>query len=170
MKALIMAGGRGSRLGFIEKPLIKINNKFLIDYIIEEVKKSKIEDFYIATSLYTKKTENYLRAKYKNKLIKTPGKGFIEDINFCFKYFKEPFLVIASDLYGLNYKIIDRVIEEFFKLNVEALTVIKDNKPIGLNILTPKREVQKEKVFIIEDRVININTPEDLKKALSLEG
>ncbi|WP_456472033.1 NTP transferase domain-containing protein, partial [Methanocaldococcus sp.] len=45
-----MAGGRGSRLGFIEKPLIKINNKFLIDYIIEEVKKSKIEDFYIATS------------------------------------------------------------------------------------------------------------------------
>ncbi|WP_456419267.1 NTP transferase domain-containing protein [Methanocaldococcus infernus] len=163
MKALIMAGGKGGRLGYVEKPLIIIKNKFLIDLILDEVKKSEVEDFYIAVSPYTPETKRYLEKSYKDKIIETPGNGFIEDINYCFKFFDEPFLVIPSDIYGLTYKIINKIISSFSN-EYEALTVLNYNKPIGLNIVSPKDGYQKEKILNIYGDIVNLNTPEDLKK------
>jgi len=65
MDGLIMAGGKGTRLGLnIEKPLLEIKGKPMIDYVIETLLKSKVGTIYIAVSKNTRKTEHHIREKY----------------------------------------------------------------------------------------------------------
>ncbi len=72
-KAIILAGGKGSRLGVITKktpkPLLKINRKEFLYYVIEYLKKNNINDFIVTTSYKSKLFDNYL-TKNKNHKIK----------------------------------------------------------------------------------------------------
>ncbi|WP_456416336.1 adenosylcobinamide-phosphate guanylyltransferase [Methanocaldococcus sp.] len=188
MDALIMAGGRGSRMGYVEKPLIKIKDKPLISYVIQPLLESdKINKIYIATSPNTKNTKKFIISNYKDykniKVIETSGRGYIEDLNECIEYFSKPFLVVSSDLINLTSKIINSIVDYFYSVKsknpeIEALAVMipKDKYinptidfnglvPIGINIVSPKSGYQKEEIMIIDELVINVNTPDDLKFA-----
>ena len=67
MKAMILSGGRGKRLrpltDTIPKPLIRINNKPLIEWKINYLKKFGIKDIIICSGYKGKKIENYLSKK-----------------------------------------------------------------------------------------------------------
>ncbi|WP_456375381.1 adenosylcobinamide-phosphate guanylyltransferase [Methanocaldococcus sp.] len=191
MDALIMAGGRGSRMGYVEKPLIKIKDKPLISYVIQPLLESdKINKIYIATSPNTKNTKKFIISNYKDykniKVIETSGNGYIEDLNECIKYFSKPFLVVSSDLVNLSSKIINSIVDYFYSIKsknpeIESLTVmIPKNKyikhvnatiefngliPVGINIVSPKSGYQKEEIMVIDELIINVNTPNDLKFA-----
>ena len=190
MDALVMAGGKGTRMGGIEKPMIKIHGKYLIDYVILPLLESDINNIYIATSPNTPKTKEYIKSKYKDHknifVIDTSGNGYIEDLNECIRYFSEPFLVVSSDLIKLTSKIINRIIGYFYSIkaknpDVEALAVMinKDRYPnpsisfnnlvpVGVNIVSPKHGYQKEEIMVIDELIFNINTKDDLKLAEKL--
>ena len=63
--ALILAGGRGSRLGFREKALIDINGKPLIAYVIENLEKVVDE---IIISVRNETQEETERLFYRQKI------------------------------------------------------------------------------------------------------
>lgn len=64
--SVIMAGGKGERLkSDIEKPLFPLNNKPLIDYVIENLNKSNlIEEIIVAISPNTPNTKKHLIDTY----------------------------------------------------------------------------------------------------------
>lgn len=198
MDALLMAGGKGTRLktnknastdknnnindANVEKPLLKINGKFMIDYIIEELLKSDINNIYIAVSKNTPETKKYLTKKYGSYnnifIIDTSGIDYIYDLNECIKYFSEPFMVLSCDTPTINSDIINKIMNHYkniSKSNVDALCVaidkdkyignptivINNSIPAGINILSPKYGEQKEETYIIDEPLININTLED---------
>ena len=53
--AIVMAGGRGTRLKVdVEKPLFKLHDKPLIKYVLDNISSSKlVEDVVIAVSSHT---------------------------------------------------------------------------------------------------------------------
>ena len=184
MDALLMAGGKGSRLKVkIEKPLLPILKKPMIDYVIYSLLNSKIENIYIAVPKNTRKTKEYLSKKYPNKRIKiidTPGKGYIYDINYSMRYFSEPFMVVSCDIPTITPKIIDEIVDEYYTLrsqyrDLEALCVVVERDkylgrstvamgkyiPIGINILYPANREQVEKLYILEEPILNVNTLEE---------
>jgi len=187
MDALLMAGGKGTRLkADVEKPLLPILKKPMIDYVIQSLLNSKIENIYIAVSPNTRKTKKYLFKKYCNKkrikIIDTPGKGYIHDINYSMRYFSEPFMVICCDIPTITPKVIDEIIDEYYTLrsknmNLETLcVVVEKNKylssstiaidnyiPIGINILCPVNRGQVEKLYVLKEPVLNVNTLEEKK-------
>ena len=67
MKAMTLSGGRGKRLrpvtDTIPKPLIIINNKPLIEWKINYLKKFGIKDIIICSGYKGKKIENYISKK-----------------------------------------------------------------------------------------------------------
>ena len=67
MNAIILAGGRGSRLkpltDYVPKPLIPINNIPLIEWQIKYLKKFGINEFVICTGYKADQIEDYLEKK-----------------------------------------------------------------------------------------------------------
>ncbi len=184
MIAIILAGGKSSRLGGgKEKTLIKIGGKRLIDLVVESVRESKAEDFLVAITKNTPKTAEY--CKHVNyKIIETPRRGYHEDLRYLLARYPE-FVSIASDIPFLKAEHINAIIDfynDFGNSNSITGAVPRDIVPsyvipayvfeyesrkliaVGLNVVT---EGRKDLPFIFNDPLlaININTPRDLEIA-----
>ena len=190
--ALIMAGGKGTRMKLdVEKPLVEINGKPLVQYVVDALKNTdKISNILVATSKNTPETRIYLN-KQGIDTIETPGDGYVNDLGFIISNFEidDVLLTITADLPLINGDIIDHVLEEYEKCNKPAMSVLvpihvfekygikptmvfENLIPSGLNILRSINKTQDEKVLIIEriELALNINTCEDIKLLKKLLG
>ncbi|MGB9979018.1 NTP transferase domain-containing protein [Methanobacterium sp.] len=190
--ALIMAGGKGTRMELdVEKPLVEINGKPMIHYVIEALKNTnKISNIIVATSKNTPETRNFLN-KQGIAIIETPGGGYVHDLGFIISNFDldDVLLTITADLPLVNSDILNYVLEEYEKSKKPAMSVLvpmhifeeygikptmvfENLIPSGLNILRSINKTQDEKVLIIEriELALNINTCEDIKLLKKLLG
>ncbi|HEY0196532.1 MAG TPA: NTP transferase domain-containing protein, partial [Methanobacterium sp.] len=122
--AVIMAGGKGTRMGFKgEKPLISIQGKPMIQYVYEAVQSSReVDDLVVATSKNTPQTTDFIR-KSGLKVIETPGEGYVNDLGFLIDELSDNNLktsnnddiivTITADLPLITGEILDDVIREY---------------------------------------------------------
>ncbi len=70
--AVIMAGGRGSRLSpltdSIPKPLLKVGSKTIIDYNIDRLKKFGIDDLWLTIGYLGEQLENHFKKNFINNI------------------------------------------------------------------------------------------------------
>jgi len=187
MDALVMAGGKGKRLGLEEKPLTMILGKPMISYVIEALISSKnIDRIFIATSPRVKQTNLWLIDFIKNHknviMIKTKGDGFVNDMASAVEEagITGSALIIMADLPLITPALIDRTIEKYYEMKTPALsvhmkleictrigvrpdTVFHKNSgfivPCGINILDAGgiREEQEDYNFILDDEELALN-------------
>jgi len=190
--ALIMAGGKGTRMELdVEKPLVEINEKPMIQYVIDALKNTdKIHNIIVATSGNTRRTKTFLKEQGIDT-IETPGDGYVHDLGFIISNFKldDILLTVTADLPLISSDILDYVLEEYEKSKKPAMSVLvplhvfeeygikptmmfENLIPSGLNILRSINKTQDEKVLIIEriELALNINTCEDIKLLKKLLG
>ncbi|MGA2121867.1 MAG: NTP transferase domain-containing protein [Methanoregula sp.] len=193
MRALIMAGGAGSRINLGEKPLILICGQPMIAYIIGAFQKAGCEPV-VAVSPQTPMTLNWCRAR-GIAFCKAEGKGFVEDMVHAIRFLEEenPIFISVSDIPCITAGIV-RSISEFYDTDgkdalstwVPASTVKTcrggmpyreringiEACPAGINILRGDRidEVQDEQALLLNEPrlAINVNTRADLAEAESL--
>lgn len=188
--ALVMAGGKGSRMDlFKEKPLIELDGKPIIIYILESLEKAKnIDRIIVAVSNKTPKTAHLL-SRLDISTIKTPGKGYVYDMAYAIrKLALQIVLVIGSDIPLITCEIIDLVVEKYAGIKKSALSVVvplrsrtklglskayefdlgdKKVVPAGINIIDGNKidnEELDEEIFLLDKKevVLNINTKTDL--------
>ncbi len=190
MDAIVMAGGPGNRLGKGEKPLIDLSGKSMISYVLDVLHQSEeVDKIFVATSPHTPKTEKYLR-NMRIKVIKTKGIGYVSDLIEATEILglRTPFLVVMSDLPLLSAKLIDEIIDVYWKINKPALSVyvpisvckdvgIRPSTvlnvdgelivPAGVNILDGGliKEEQGEHRLVLkyQELAVNVNTIDDLR-------
>ena len=79
LSVIILCGGEGQRLRplteKVPKPLIKIKNKAIIEYIINHFYKYKIKNIIITTGYKHKLLKQFIYKKYKNSKIKVLDTG-----------------------------------------------------------------------------------------------
>ena len=190
--ALIMAGGKGSRMELdVEKPLVEINGKPMVKHVIDALKGAKkIHNIIAATSKNTPETQIFLNGQGIHT-VETPGKGYVTDLGFVISNCKldDVLLTITSDLPLITSDLINHVLEEYEKSKKPAMSVLvplhvferygikptmvfENLIPSGLNILRSINKTQDEKVLIIEriELALNINTCEDIKLLRKLLG
>ena len=127
ISVIILCGGSGQRLRpltkTLPKPLVKIKNKSMLEYIINHFLKYKIKNITIAAGYRHNLIKNSLQ-KYKNKKIN----------------------VINT---GLNTEIIDRLKKIFDGLNKKIILCYGDTLvDINLNKLINYYENNKDKIAI----------------------
>lgn len=183
--ALLMAGGKGTRMNSdLEKPMIIVNGKSLIEHVIGALQDSSlVDEIVVATSPHSPKTTLHMENLGFQVLV-TPGKGYVEDLSFILSHedFKdEVILTITSDLVLITGEIIDLVLEEYYKSSTPAMSVmvpveifrehdlkaslvLENLVPSGLNILRGKDTEQDEEVLVLDkiELALNINSPEDI--------
>jgi adenosylcobinamide-phosphate guanylyltransferase len=121
-----MAGGKGKRMGLpVEKPLLQVLDKPLIDWVSEAVASAeKISNFYIVTSENTPETEKHSIQKGW-KILRTDAKGYHNDLKQAALQanLTGPVLTIPADLPAVTGKFLDKVISEFENCEKDFLAV-----------------------------------------------
>jgi adenosylcobinamide-phosphate guanylyltransferase len=190
MIAIILAGGESSRMRGIsaeriEKALITIdrrgNQKRLLDLVIESVRESKVEDFFVAITKNTPRTAEYCKS-VGYKTVETPGKGYHEDLHYLLISYPE-FVSVTCDIPFLRKEHINAIINAYLAHPVSITGVVplaimpkgitpsytfeyggKNLVSCGINVVTRSEDSIP---FIFDDPLlaINVNTSDDLRIA-----
>ena len=134
---MIMCGGKSTRiknfLPIAEKPLIKINNKYMIEYVIEVLVKSKVFSNIIANiSTNTPRTYSFLFEKYYlNKhildIFHGTGLGYSSDLSYFLKSHDNKIIfTVPSDLPLLSVRIIKKIMDSYKE--EPCLSIITEKK------------------------------------------
>jgi len=174
MKVLIMAGGRGSRVGDPSKPLIKILGKSMIEYVIDAI--NGLGEVNIAT---TKDHERIIQWARSNNytIVLTSGRDYPNDLIEALRLTGTPTLVLPSDMPLLSKEFITKFLRAVAHIRTPMVTLaavrgceieytgisyIRDltmsNGVIPWSTLTTAWTME----------LININTREDLEEATKL--
>ena len=105
LSVIILSGGEGQRLRpltkIIPKPLIKIKNKAIIEYIINHFHRHKINNIIVATGYKNKLINKFFKKKYKSKKIKVINTGLktsiLGRIKKIEKYSKQNIILCYGD-------------------------------------------------------------------------
>jgi len=140
IKALILAGGRGSRLNELtcgrNKSLIEINGKPLIEYNLEHAISAGVDEIvlvvgYKAEEIMKKFGDNYKGKKIKYVLQKEQ-KGLVDAIECAKEYLDSDFLLMLADEILMNHDI-KRMISRFYKENLFCICgVIKEEDKLKI--------------------------------------
>jgi len=188
MRALIMAGGAGTRLALGEKPLVTIGGRPMISLVLSAFEKTGYDSIIVA-SPRTPFTMNWARA-HGFGCVRASGHGYIQDLQEAVKTIEEtgPFFSCVADLPCLSAAHIRKIRAAYDVSGKEALSTWVpvpcrragvaasyvecihgvEACPAGINILRGDLidRPQVEEKFLIVDRHLayNINTREDLEK------
>jgi adenosylcobinamide-phosphate guanylyltransferase len=189
MRALIMAGGDGSRLARGEKPLILVCGSPMISYIAAAFRSAGCEPV-VAVSQKTPMTANWCRA-HDVAVIQTGGNGFVQDMVSAVHTLEEdtPLIISVSDIPCITPPIITTILRSYRDCGKDALSTwvpahrIKscrggmpyheqisgvDACPAGVNILRGDGiDAEQEEFTLLLDEprlALNVNTREDLAR------
>ncbi|MGA7076048.1 MAG: NTP transferase domain-containing protein [Halobacteriota archaeon] len=192
MFALLMAGGKGERLGLggVEKPLLEFAGKPLVAYVIAALIQSQIESVVMVTSPHTPCTTRWARSSGV-PVLAAPGQGYIQDYRWAMTRLglQGPVLIISADLPLINHQLIDKIIEHRAQVQSPALGVYLPSEfceeanvrpdlvlragakllvPSGINIVDASMsdQLQQETMLVIRDESLlyNVNKRSDLKR------
>jgi adenosylcobinamide-phosphate guanylyltransferase len=158
ISCVLMCGGKGSRLNTdptvkVEKPLLELKNKSLIEYMIEAVQNSKKNfKIYAAVSNNAVKTKEFLKNRYCNDitLIETTGSGFSNDYLIVLQFFKNieikgengiqdfannKILFLPTDLPLISSKTIDEITDLY--QSSPSIAIVVDKKMFIQNNFVP---------------------------------
>lgn len=178
--------------GDVEKPLLEISGKPMLQRVIEVLRNSNsIDRIVVASSVSTPATTATAKRLGAESII-TPGRGFEEDMRFAIRQLSlGETLVISSDLPFVTVDVIEEALRKFRNTRKPALAVmapahlyerlgrkpsyvfeINGQKlvPVGINIIDGARIdqgalEQTELIINSGEVVFNVNSPEDLAVA-----
>lgn len=90
-----MCGGRGTRLGMGEKPLVEVGGRAMVDRVLSAVT-PVVEDVYAAPSPHTPETRAHLADHVR--IVETPGEGYVADLAHALERVERPTLTVTADL------------------------------------------------------------------------
>jgi adenosylcobinamide-phosphate guanylyltransferase len=185
MDALVMCGGRGTRLDApVEKPLFEVAGRPMIEQVSTALADSSVDTVYAAPSPQTPETRAFLESR-SVRYIETPGDGYVADLNAARSQVSDPVLTAAADLPLLASDLVDQVLSNHdggsLSLAVpralkEVLGVSYDRSfdhegqtvvPAGINIVADDGE---EATHVSYDArlAVNVNRREDAAVAGTL--
>ncbi|MEM0482700.1 MAG: NTP transferase domain-containing protein [Nitrososphaerota archaeon] len=192
--AVVMCGGKGSRMGRREKPLVEVLGKPLISYALNAILCcSAIKGVDFVTSTYTPLTTKYLKEVGYEPFV-ARGAGFLKDLSeYLSSKQKGEYLIVSCDVPTLHTYHVQAALDmsketkgeyvvyvlpyEIVKGLSKIPTVIKheevEYQPAGLRLYRKDREGAPDlstPVYLVlrfRELGVNVNTLEDIPIAES---
>jgi len=112
MNALVMCGGRGTRLdAAVEKPLSAVAGRPMVDRVLDGLAAAKrVDDLFAAVSPATPETTTHLRGQPRVEVVETPGDGYVADLGAALDSVGAAAVTVAADLPLLEAGPVDRAV------------------------------------------------------------
>jgi len=131
MIALVMAGGKGTRMKLDEEKLLLQYKKPVILHVIDSLQNSNsFSKILVVTSSNSPKTKKLLQEN-DIEIFDTSGIGYVEDLNSALKIIDDKVLVTSGDLPLLDVEIIKNIISHFDSKNIWT-SILVTNKFLTL--------------------------------------
>jgi adenosylcobinamide-phosphate guanylyltransferase len=173
--ALLMCGGRGTRLDRGEKPLVEVAGDPMVDRVLAALEDSRIGTVTAVTSSHVPGTTAHLDGRVP--VVETAGDGYVADLTAALDRVDRPVLTAVADLPLLAAEAVDRTLaaHEAGSLTVCVPTALKESmgvsadsiqdhggrrlSPTGLNVVG----VGDDSLEISYDArlAVNVNRPSD---------
>lgn len=142
-----MAGGKGSRIRPLTlsrpKPLIPVANRPMIEYVVEQVKKSGCNDLVVTLSYLKRQIKSLLQNDYPELNIKYSVEkkplGTAGGVKKASKYLDDTFFVLSGDV------LVDVDLNELYRFH-------KDNKALATMVLTPVDNPSQFGIAVLDDK------------------
>ena len=109
MDALVMCGGRGSRLdAAVEKPLYEVAGEAMVDRVLRALAESAVGTVHAVVSPQAPATREHLAGRCS--VIETPGEGYVADLDAAVDRVGTPAVTVAADLPLLAAEVVDDVL------------------------------------------------------------
>ena len=186
MIGLIMAGGKGTRMGLPEEKLLLKYKKPTIIHVIESLQESQcFTKIYAATSPNSPNTQTLVSQHVE--IIKTNGDGYVDDLNYALSKLDDFVFVVSGDLPLLDKTIIQELVAKHQKdsqwqsfvvtkkfleqnnLSLEFSIQVNGQECFytGISIVNPKSQYQEMCTIHDDTRIaLNLNTKEDYSKKI----
>jgi adenosylcobinamide-phosphate guanylyltransferase len=178
--------------GDIEKPLLQVSGRSMLECVIAVLRRSKSIDRIVVASSHRTPATTIEANKLGAEIIITPGSGFEEDMRFAVRRLRlGDVLVISSDLPFVTVDLIEEAFQKYRSAQKPALAVMAPAElyeklgtkpsyifdvhgqklvPVGINVIDGIRigEGTLEQVELIVDHAdvgFNVNTPGELAAA-----
>ena len=126
MKAVILVGGEGKRMGGIIKPLLKKNNRTVLQYIIDSLNNYGINDIILITN----EKKEFDRLGYET----------VKDFTGLKQIIKEDFLLLTGDtIANINFN--DLI--NFHNKNPNSTTVVTQDYEIPYGVIENGKWIEK---------------------------
>lgn len=139
MKALVNAGGKGTRMSCqgVEKPMLDIGGEPVIARVVEAMEaSSNVDEVVVSVSPHTSRTAEYLNDR-GIRTVMTSGEDFMMDMHVALERMKGQYVIVCpSDLPLLSAPIVDEVVEAFEGTGGESILALVDESIVlsaGLN-------------------------------------
>ncbi len=140
MEALVMAGGKGTRMGFcgVEKPMIEVGGIYTVERVIDALRQSKnIDKILVSVSPNTPDTEKYV-SEMGIETIRTSGEDYVEDLHEGFRALKGKYvLTCPSDMPLLRPFTVDAFVDYFQDHPDDSMTAIVEEDVVTNSGFTP---------------------------------
>ncbi len=147
MEALVMAGGKGTRMGFcgVEKPMIEVGGVYTVERVVNALKDSKnIDSILVSVSPNTPDTERYLN-DLGVETIRTSGEDYVQDLHDAFRMLKGKYvLTCPSDMPLLRSYTVDAFVDYFQKNPNDSMTAIIEEEVVVKSGFTPSFDFEFE--------------------------
>ena len=131
MDAVVMAGGKGTRLKMGEKPMVKILGRHLIERVVLALEDSSLERIAVAVTDSVPATRQWAKDRGL-AVLDTSGKGFVADMVEAVQNagMNGSVMVIMADLPLINPELIDYIMEIYREMQKPALST---HTPLSLH-------------------------------------
>ncbi len=133
MEALVMAGGKGSRMcpNGVEKPFIKVGEKHVIEQVINALRKAKtVNRILVTVSPNTKYTEQFLK-DIGVETLRTSGEDYVGDLHSAYEVMNGKYVFSTpSDMPLLRPITVDNFINAFNKEPCDSFLAVVDEDTV----------------------------------------
>ncbi|MGC9137335.1 NTP transferase domain-containing protein [Caldivirga sp.] len=165
--ALVMSGGRGSRLGNVDKGSLNICGKPMIKWVLSNLTNAGVEKIIVSVSRYNHNTLKILKETHNDVYISS-GINYVTDLSFALKLIRvRPLLVMPVDTPLIIPDLIVDFIERGIKSGKPVVNMIGKYGYVGVTLFN---ESMGEWIDVNYDSplVMDVDTPFDVNVASQL--
>ncbi|MCL7416319.1 MAG: NTP transferase domain-containing protein [Halalkalicoccus sp.] len=176
-----MCGGRGTRLGMGEKPLVEVGGEPMVDRVLAAIS-PVANTVHAAPSPHTPETRAHLDGRVP--IVETPGEGYVSDLSVALSRVQRPVLTVTADLPLVRTTDVRAALEGYENGSLTVCVPVERKRELGVSVGTRSehdgRQVaptglnvvgEGEDSVRVLDRVglaVNVNTSADLEVASSV--
>ena len=161
---IIMAGGRGERMGAAEKGLLAPCGRPLLEEVVSALRGSGACSRIVVATTRRHPGIIELAKRLQVEVLLLPGRGYVGDLRRALAHTGTPALVASSDLHGLTPSLVSWFTTAARERSEPVVDLVVRGEPVGLTLhktQTGGPWATIESPLPVSD----IDTPEDLEEA-----